>query len=104
MQVVDEIRSRGGVGHPEARDVPGAARQNANRVLTVGELIALLRDADPLAPVVIAGREGGFDGVRAVARQPLRLNVNTLEGFGPHEAPAPGEQPDAFALAVVGPR
>lgn len=104
MQVLDEIRSRSGSGHLEARDVPGTARRNTNRVLTVGDLIALLQDADPTAPVVIAGREGGYECVRAVAEQPLRLNVNKLEGFGPHEAPAPGERPDALGLVVVGPR
>ena len=69
--------------------------------LTVAELIARLEKADPNAPVVIAGQYGGFDGVLAVDERPLKLNVNGLDGFGRHDMPAEGEQPDVTGLAIL---
>jgi hypothetical protein len=69
--------------------------------LTAGDLIALLEDLDPATPVVIAGQYGGFDGVRGISRLPLRFNVNSLEGFGPHDRASPGEPPHAHAVAVL---
>lgn len=69
--------------------------------LTVGELIARLQQADPNAPVVIAGQYGGFDGVLAVDERPLKLNVNGFDGFGRHDMPAEGEQPDVTGLAIL---
>jgi len=69
-------------------------------LLTAGELIALLQNADPAAPVVIRGQYGGFDCVHAVAPQPLRLNVNSHDGFGPHDLPDDGEPADIVAVAI----
>ena len=69
--------------------------------LTVGELIAQLQRADPATPVVISGANGGFDGVQAVTERPLKLNVNAFDGFGRHDLPADGEQPDVLALAIL---
>jgi hypothetical protein len=69
-------------------------------LLTAGELIALLQAADPAAPVVIRGQYGGFDCVHAVTPQPLRLNVNSHDGFGPHDLPEDGESADIMAVAI----
>jgi hypothetical protein len=64
-------------------------------------MIDLLERADPNAPVVIRGSYGGYEPVRSVATQPLRLNVNDHDGFGPHEEPGEGERPDTTALAIL---
>lgn len=69
--------------------------------LTVGELIARLEQADPETPVVICGANGGFNGVIAVTERPLKLNVNAFDGFGRHDVPGEGEQPDVTALAIL---
>ena len=69
-------------------------------LLTAGELIALLQAADPASPVVIRGQYGGFDCVHVVAPQPLRLNVNSHDGFGPHDQPEDGEGADIVAVAI----
>jgi hypothetical protein len=69
--------------------------------MTVGDLIALLEDVDPTAPVVIAGQYGGYDSVRGLSRVPLTFDVNQLEGFGRHEQAASGERADAVAIAVI---
>jgi hypothetical protein len=68
--------------------------------MTVGELLAMLEGADPQSPVVIRGQYGGYDWVHAVGPRPLKLNVNTCQGFGPHEVPQPGEAADIVALAI----
>jgi len=68
--------------------------------MTVGELLAMLKGADPQSPVVIRGQYGGYDCVHAVGPQPLKLNVNTCQGFGPHEVPQDGEAADVVALAI----
>jgi len=70
------------------------------RLMTVGELLAMLKGADPQSPVVIRGQYGGYDCVHAVGPQPLKLNVNTCQGFGPHEVPQDGEAADVVALAI----
>lgn len=68
--------------------------------MTVGELLAMLQGADPQSPVVIRGQYGGYDCVHSVGPQPLKLNVNTCRGFGPHEVPPDGEAADIVALAI----
>lgn len=68
--------------------------------MTVGELLAMLQGADPQSPVVIRGQYGGYDCVYSVGPQPLKLNVNTCQGFGPHEVPLDGEPADIVALAI----
>jgi hypothetical protein len=70
-------------------------------VLTAGRLIALLEDYDAEAPIVIEGQYGGFEWVRAAGRMPLRLNVNSLEGFGPHERADPDEATEATVVAIL---
>ncbi|MBI4920340.1 MAG: hypothetical protein HY834_01200 [Devosia nanyangense] len=64
-------------------------------------MIARLEKVDPNAPVVIAGQYGGFDGVIAVDERPLKLNVNSFDGFGRHDLPAEGERPDVTGLAIL---
>ena len=78
------------------RPVPG----NSTRLMTVGELLATLEGVDPQSPVVIRGQYGGYDLVQAAGPQPLKLNVNTCPGFGPHEVPEVGEAADVVALAI----
>jgi hypothetical protein len=83
--------------------VPGAARSGAGlsgRSMTVGELLTMLAGADPQSPVVIRGQYGGYDCVHSAGPQPLKLNVNTCQGFGPHEVPQEGEAADIVALAI----
>ncbi|MEQ1771072.1 MAG: hypothetical protein ABL879_14660 [Devosia sp.] len=72
-----------------------------SEVLTAGRLIALLEDYDPEAPVVIEGQYGGFEWVRRTSRVPLRLNVNSLEGFGPHDRADRAKAADAMAVAIL---
>ena len=72
--------------------------------MTAGELLAILQGVDPQAPVVIRGQYGGYSCVREVGPQPLKLNVNTCPGFGPHEVPQDGEAADVVGLAIEGAR
>jgi len=81
---------------PVRQSTPG----KSERLMTVGELLATLEGVDPQSPVVIRGQYGGYDCVHAVAPQPLKLNVNTCAGFGPHEVPQDGEAADIVALAI----
>jgi len=74
--------------------------EKSARLMTVGELLAMLEGADPQSPVVIRGQYGGYDCVHSVGPQPLKLNVNTCQGFGPHEVPQDGEPADIVALAI----
>ena len=102
MPVLNEITAP----HPPKakRVAANGARSRTGAVsaplLTAGELIALLQAADPAAPVVIRGQYGGFDCVHVVAPQPLRLNVNSHDGFGPHDQPEDGEGADIVAVAI----
>jgi len=62
----------------------------------------MLEDYDPEAPIVIEGQYGGFEWVRGASRVALRLNVNSLEGFGPHDrADGLGEAAEATAVAIL---
>jgi hypothetical protein len=81
------------------RTADGAGGKSA-RLMTAGELLAMLQSADPQSPVVIRGQYGGYDCVHSVGPQPLKLNVNTCQGFGPHEVPQDGEAADIVALAI----
>jgi len=69
--------------------------------LTAGDLIALLEDLDPATPVVIEGQYGGYASARGISRVPLRFNVNSLEGFGPHDHASQGKPAQALAVAVL---
>lgn len=81
--------------------MPAEAPQIPEDALTAGRLIALLEDYDPEAPIVIEGQYGGFEWVRVASRMPLRLNVNSLEGFGPHDRADPDEAAEATAVAIL---
>jgi hypothetical protein len=70
--------------------------------IRVRDLIDALKAHDPEAPVVLTGREGGFSDVLGVQPIPLKLHVNTMQGFGPHDVPGPRQRHDAIALALVG--
>lgn len=73
----------------------------AGAALTVGELIARLREVDPTALVVLSCADGGYDSVLAVDERPMKLNVNRWDGFGRHDLPADDEAPDVIALAIL---
>jgi hypothetical protein len=83
---------------PVARSHPVTG--TSARLMTVAELLATLEGVDPQSPVVIRGQYGGYDCVHAAGPQPLKLNVNTCPGFGPHEVPQDGEAADIVALAI----
>lgn len=103
MQILEDThlpRPQNGLGS-KLRNTRSTKVSAATPALTVGDLIAQLQKVDPNAPVVIAGQYGGFECVLAVSEQPLRLNVNGLDGFGRHDLPAAGEAPDVLALAVL---
>lgn len=85
---------------PTGMPVPGAPN-GTTELLKVRDLIELLASADPEAPVVVRGPYGGFDYVRDLAPLGLRLNVNTLAGFGPHDVPGDAEGPDTVAMALL---
>lgn len=80
--------------------VPDAQPATARTSMTVGDLILLLEDVDPRAPVVIEGQYGGYVSVGGLTRVPLRFDVNSLEGFGPHDRAAIAEKADALAVVV----
>ena len=69
--------------------------------IRVRDLIDALKGHDPEAPVVLTGRVGGFSDVLGVQPVPLKLYVNTMQGFGPHDVPGPRQRHDAIALALV---
>ena len=93
------------VHHPRRKTLPAVhaehpAAGKPARLMTVGELLATLEGVGPQSPVVICGQYGGFDCVYAVGPRPLKLNVNTCPGFGPHEVPQDGEAADIVAVAI----
>lgn len=90
-------------GEPRAKTAPRRTepRPLPFDVLTAGRLIALLEDYHPETPIVMEGQYGGFEWVRGASRVPLRLNVNNLEGFGPHDRAEPTEAADATAVAIL---
>lgn len=85
------------------RDAEHPVAETPARLMTVGELLVTLQGVDPQSPVVIRGQYGGYSCVHAVGPRPLKLNVNTCPGFGPHEVPQDGEAADIVALAIEGP-
>lgn len=68
--------------------------------LTVGDVIAMLETFDPAAPVMVQGENGGFDEVLGFRTTGVVLNVNTAEGFGPHDLPDDGALADLVAVVL----
>jgi len=68
--------------------------------LTVGDVIAMLETFDPSAPVMVHGESGGFEEVLGFRTTGVALNVNSAEGFGPHDVPDDGAQPDLVAVVL----
>lgn len=68
--------------------------------LTVGEVIAMLQTFDPSAPLMVRGENGGFEEVLGFRATGVMLNVNSAEGFGPHDLPDAGTRPDALAVVL----
>lgn len=68
--------------------------------LTVGEVIAMLETFDPSAPLLVRAENGGFEEVLGFRTTGVALNVNTAEGFGPHDLPNPGARPDTVAVVL----
>ena len=68
--------------------------------LTVGDVIAMLKTFDPAAPVMVRGESGGFEEVLGFRTTGVVLNVNTAEGFGPHDLPDDGARAELVAVVV----
>ncbi len=68
--------------------------------LTVGDVIAMLETFDPSAPVMVAGESGGFEEVLGFRTTGVVLNVNSAEGFGPHDLPDDGARADLVAVVL----
>lgn len=58
--------------------------------MKISELITELQKHDSEKMVVIAGYEGGFNGLESVETVQLKLNVNTRWYLGKHEENANG--------------
>jgi len=71
-------------------------------ILTARQLIDLLSKLDPEAPTMICGAYGGFVEVRGIEQRAVRLAVNRLDGFGPHDVAVEGEPADCQAAIIVG--
>lgn len=70
------------------------------RGLTVGDVIAMLETFDPSAPVMVSGESGGFEEVLGFRTTGVVLNVNSAEGFGPHDLPDDGARADLIAVVL----
>ena len=70
------------------------------RGLTVGDVIAMLETFDPSAPVMVSGESGGFEEVLGFRSTGVVLNVNSAEGFGPHDLPDDGARADLIAVVL----
>lgn len=70
------------------------------RGLTVGDVIAMLETFDPAAPVMVSGESGGFEEVLGFRTTGVVLNVNSAEGFGPHDLPDDGARADLIAVVL----
>ena len=68
--------------------------------LTVGDVIAMLETFDPTAPVMVSGENGGFEEVLGFRTTGVVLNVNSADGFGPHDLPDDGARADLVAVVL----
>jgi hypothetical protein len=68
--------------------------------LTVGDVIAMLETFDPSAPLLVRGENGGFAEVLGFRATGVALNVNSAEGFGPHDLPDSGQRADTVAVVL----
>jgi hypothetical protein len=82
-------------------DLPTKVRRSPVTGLTVAELIERLGLFNPESVVVIEGRYGGLDCVRAMAPADILLNVNADPDFGPHERAENEDEADARAVVLV---
>ena len=69
--------------------------------LTVAEVIERLRLLNPESIVVIEGRYGGLDSIKAMVPLDIILNVNGDPDFGPHERAQSEDEADARAVVLV---
>jgi hypothetical protein len=70
------------------------------RGLTVGDVIAMLETFDPSAPLLVEGENGGLEEVLGFRNAGVVLNVNSAEGFGPHDVPDEGARADVAAVVL----
>lgn len=68
--------------------------------LTVGDVIAMLQTFDPAAPLLVHGENGGFEEVLGCRATGVALNVNSAEGFGPHDLPDDGARAELVAVVL----
>lgn len=69
--------------------------------LTVAELIERLQLMNPESLVVIEGRYGGLDSIKATMPLDVILNVNGDPDFGPHERADSEATADMRAVVLV---
>jgi hypothetical protein len=69
--------------------------------LTVAEVIERLSLFNPESIVVIEGRCGGLDSIKAMVPLDLALNVNGDPDFGPHERAETEDEADARGVVLV---
>ena len=81
-------------------DKKHAARSIPLCGLTVGDVISMLETFDPAAPLLVRGENGGFEEVLGFRATGVSLNVNSAEGFGPHDLPENGALPDTLAVVL----
>jgi len=82
-------------------DLPTKVRRAPAIGLTVAEVIERLRLFNPESIVVIEGRYGGLDSVKAMVPIDVALHVNADPDFGPHERARSEDEADARAVVLV---
>lgn len=60
----------------------------------------MLETFDPAAPLMVRGENGGLEEVLGFRATGVALNVNSADGFGPHDLPDAGARPDATAVVL----
>ena len=95
------------IAHAPSRwdGVDGARREKIRELLgdtlTVGELQHMLARLDPALPVMLACGEGGLSGAVRLEQVPVQVNVNRLDGFGPHDFTADASEADTTAVVLL---
>ncbi|MEO5329269.1 MAG: hypothetical protein H7829_13630 [Magnetococcus sp. THC-1_WYH] len=71
-------------------------------MMTVAELIEILKQHEPDMPVTVAGYEGGYNDISSVAPVRMVTEANTQWYFGAHEEADDGNEKTVTALLLSG--
>jgi hypothetical protein len=82
-------------------ELPTKVRRAPAVGLRVSELIERLRLLNPESVVVVEGRYGGLDSIKALVPLDIMLNVNGDPDFGPHERAESEDAADVRAVALI---